>query len=123
MTNIFKRVVIGLIPSFALCVLVIILLSDQVTDGGYGLIPVFLLSPFIALFIAWLIGHLVFSLQNITLRIVTLAAIIIVTVGLAYVFGTNCDLQLLYGRHCNKLGKPSTVYVNSSIPAVRYPEQ
>jgi len=123
MENIFKRVIIGLVPSFALGTIIWILLADQVTDGGYGLIPLLLLSSFLAIFLVWIIGYLIFSIQNITIRIVSLVVIIIVTVGVAYAFGTNCDLQLLYGRRCNRLEKPATVYVNSLAPAVRYPGQ
>jgi hypothetical protein len=124
MTNIFKRVVIGLLPAFALSAVVLILISDQVTDGGEFLIPVFLLSPFLALFLAWLIGHLIFAIQSLTIRSVTFVVIILVSVGAVYVFGTNCDLQLSLGRRCNRLEKPATVYVNdTSTSNVRYPNQ
>ncbi len=123
-TDIFKKIITGLVPAFALGVIILIFLSDQVaTDGGYELIPIFLLSPLIAIFLAWLIGHFIFKIQNITTRIVALVIIVVVLVGGAYMYGTNCNLQLIWGRHCNKLETPTTIYTNSSLPTVRFPSK
>lgn len=115
MTDIFKKIIVGLIPSFAITTFLLVFFSIFFSNAGMGFIPVFILSPFFAVYLAYRIGHVFFIINNVSIRVAFLSLLTIFSVGIAYLFGTDCNLQKQIGSKCNILEKQKTIYLTEPV--------